>query len=516
MLAGAALLLTMAVRVLLWMFFQSSPSGLRRRYVPGAFVRLLTGLTFLVAAHGSYTILPLLLTLVFFLVSRFLAGTRAAVPTVWTLSLAAIFLTDEKLPMHRQLKFKTVFGKSWAFLDKWGGMYGWTHSVNLMLLRLMSFALDCHSAKTRAASSFDVSRTAAGIGSAHAAVMVFDEKLHTTSDHGSEPVHAAKGTAEVVETSSAPNRYSLMHCLSHTFYAPLFIAGPTIGFDDYMEQCEQPRTSNTHLGWYLLQLAAALITLEVATHLYPCFALARSGMLQELGPRLGAAAVFLTLNMMWLKFFIIWRVARAWALLEGIDVPENMTRALCDHYSMAGFWKCWHASFNRWLVRYLYVPFGGRDRRILAASATFFFVALWHDIEVKLLAWGALNAVFVSLETIVTSTWRRRGADLAASQPWLHRQIGALAGTTYIMVLMGVNMLGYSVGVGGISGLLASAATTYSEALWVLAGAYAIIFSAVQVMFEIRHMDGSIPREVPPSTRAGVGSTASRGEAKKD
>lgn len=236
-----------------------------------------------------------------------------------------------------------------------------------------------------------------------------------------------------------------------------------------------------------------MLALELGTHLYPVFALARSGMLPFLGPRLGAAAVFLTLNMMWLKFLVIWRVGSVWALAEGIEAPENMRRALCNHFSISGFWRCWHSSFNRWLVRYLYVPIGGRDRRVLAALLTFLFVALWHDVEAALLAWGLLNAAFVALENVIGTMWKRRSSGLAARRPWLHRQCGALGGTTYILMLMGANMIGYSVGVGGISGFLANAAGSSTEALWMILGSYAVLFSGVQVMIELRKLDGSTP-----------------------
>jgi D-alanyl-lipoteichoic acid acyltransferase DltB (MBOAT superfamily) len=53
---------------------------------------------------------------------------------------------------------------------------------------------------------------------------------------------------------------------------------------------------------------------------------------------------------MWLKFAAIWRFFRAAALLEGLDPPENMRRCFADNCDAAGFWRGWHASFNRWLV----------------------------------------------------------------------------------------------------------------------------------------------------------------------
>ena len=36
----------------------------------------------------------------------------------------------------------------------------------------------------------------------------------------------------------------------------------------------------------------------------------------------------------------------------GIEVIENMPHCINNCYDLEGFWKSWHASYNRWLVRY--------------------------------------------------------------------------------------------------------------------------------------------------------------------
>lgn len=41
-------------------------------------------------------------------------------------------------------------------------------------------------------------------------------------------------------------------------------------------------------------------------------------------------------------------------------------------------------------VRYLYVPLGGAHRRALVVWPIFFFVAVWHDLEVRLLVGAQL------------------------------------------------------------------------------------------------------------------------------
>lgn len=151
------------------------------------------------------------------------------------------------------------------------------------------------------------------------------------------------------------------------------------------------------------------------------------------------------LNFMWLKFFLIWRYFRFWSLvgflgitfflihvdfrvtfgienvlstnksmqINGIAPPENMPRCVNNCHSLESFWKNWHASFNKWLVRYMffsfswtlvsvifaicycstgqclliffiryvYIPLGGSQKKLLNVWVVFTFVAVWHDLE---------------------------------------------------------------------------------------------------------------------------------------
>lgn len=84
-----------------------------------------------------------------------------------------------------------------------------------------------------------------------------------------------------------------------------------------------------------------------------------------------------------------------------------------------GFWKNWHASYNLWLVRYLYVPLGGARRRALAIWPIFTFVAAWHDLEWRLLAWAWLSCLLFAPELVphpspvLGSYWPRHHVDAA-------------------------------------------------------------------------------------------------------
>ena len=59
---------------------------------------------------------------------------------------------------------------------------------------------------------------------------------------------------------------------------------------------------------------------------------------------------------------------------------------------------------RNWLThsmdRYIYIPLGGAKNTILNTLLVFTFVALWHDLSFRLLAWGWLISLFVIPELL--------------------------------------------------------------------------------------------------------------------
>jgi D-alanyl-lipoteichoic acid acyltransferase DltB (MBOAT superfamily) len=102
------------------------------------------------------------------------------------------------------------------------------------------------------------------------------------------------------------------------------------------------------------------------------------------------------------QLLIPWRFFRAWALLDGIDPPENMVRCMANNYSTFGFWRSWHRSYNLWIIRYIYIPLGGSRNVVLNTVLVFSFVALWHDLTFRLLMWGWLVSLFVIPELVAS------------------------------------------------------------------------------------------------------------------
>ena len=254
------------------------------------------------------------------------------------------------------------------------------------------------------------------------------------------------------ETPRPLDQYNLGNFLAYTLYAPLYTAGPVISFNAFVENTHRPQRSEDPLR-YGVRWLLCLALMELLTAWFPFFATIKSGLFPFLTCSELAVVAYMTLKMMWLKFLLVWRFFRLWAMADGTLAPENMRRCMSNNHSLEHFWKGWHSSFNRWIVRYMYKPMGGRGSRVWAVWPIFLFVAIWHDIEMKLLVWGMLNAFFFVLEVLAKKLAATDAFNRLPSA--VLRLVCILSGATYILVLVGVNLIGYAgLGVGGTTGMM--------------------------------------------------------------
>lgn len=317
-----------------------------------------------------------------------------------------------------------------------------------------------------------------------------------------------------------PSSYNALYYTAYVLYSPLYLAGPIVTFNDYISQQRYPSASLTRTRNFLygIRYFLAFLCMEVILHyMYPV-AISKSttnwsiytpGQLSMLG--------YFNLHLVWLKLLLLWRFFRLWALIDGIDPPENLVRCMSNNYSTLAFWRAWHRSYHLWIIRYLYIPLGGgrgrgrasgrtstsssssssssttpndsvsatfwsKARGILNQLTVFTFVAVWHDINLRLLMWGWLITFFVLPEVISTilfpaSRWR--------SRPNLYRMLCGIGAIGNILAMMAANLVGFVIGVDGLKGLLGGIVGSWTGVGFMLAACGAL-FVGVQVMFEIR------------------------------
>lgn len=183
------------------------------------------------------------------------------------------------------------------------------------------------------------------------------------------------------------------------------MAGPIITFNDFYRQTKNtlPSITPKRIFFYAIRLLVCVMAMELILHFMYVCAICQTRAWEGDTPFQISMIAFFNLNIIWLKLLIPWRLFRLWALTDGIDPPENMIRCMNNNYSALSFWRAWHRSFNKWIIRYIYIPFGGsKQNPIFNALVVFSFVAVWHDIQLKLLLWGWMVVIFILPEILAT------------------------------------------------------------------------------------------------------------------
>lgn len=88
-------------------------------------------------------------------------------------------------------------------------------------------------------------------------------------------------------------------------------------------------------------------------------------------------AVLFRVIFSWWHMLIIFRFHKLWAQLMGVEVIDNFDNCVFRSRTIQQFWQDWHRGFNVWLIRYMYIPLGGK-KNVFSVIVVFFFVAYWH------------------------------------------------------------------------------------------------------------------------------------------
>ncbi|KAI1160725.1 MBOAT, membrane-bound O-acyltransferase family-domain-containing protein [Nemania serpens] len=436
---------------------------------------------YLLALHGVSIIKILTILYINYQVATRLP--RKSVPAVtWVFNVGILFAND----LSNGYKFKNLASMLWIFLpggptdeststlvtwgswlDSYGGLMSrWEILFNITVLRLISFNLDYYWSLDR---------------------------------RGSSPIEldpSSLSERDRVTTPAQPRDFSFRNYVAYTIYAPLYLTGPIITFNDYISQLRyRPATIEmSRTIRYALRFALTLLAMEIILHYDYIQAIGKySPRWSEYTASQLWLLSYFNLHMIWLKLLLPWRFFRLWSLLDGIDPPENMVRCVSDNWSTLAFWRSWHRSFYRWSLRYIYVPLGGssfasaRDaaRSVLTYVLVFTFVALWHDIQLHLLVWGWLIVLFMLPEMAAGSLFPKRRWE---GRPTAYRMWCCVGAVANVLMMMTANMVGFAVGIEGLRAILAGIFKHFSGYAFLML-ACSVLFVGVQIMFELRESE---------------------------
>lgn len=420
-----------------------------------AFLTVFTTI-FIFALHGFNSLKLLLILGINYGLAKAFGGTRFAPVAAFTFNIGALFA------VHWNDGFEySRISPALGFLEVFKGLLPrWQINFNITMLRLVSFAMDYHWAKCE-------SNSGAQAGKAMAAVLR-EEREATYQERTRLTQHLEE--------------YSLGNYLLYALYPPLFIAGPIMTFNDFTHQLRQPvRIATGTVVRYAIRFIVSLLTMELILHFIYVNAIKDSKAWIGATPLELSMIGFWNLIIVWLKLLIPWRFFRLWAMADGVEAPENMVRCMANNYSTLGFWRSWHRSYNLWIVRYIYVPLGGSRNQIPSTLLVFTFVALWHDLSLKLLAWGWLITFFIVPEVVA----RKMLPYSVYGEKWWFRHVAAVGGVGNVLMMMTGNLVGFAIGTDGMRYMIEQLLGSV-EGVRFMVGACATLFVGVQVMFEYR------------------------------
>ena len=258
--------------------------------------------------------------------------------------------------------------------------------------------------------------------------------------------------------------FNFINFLIYIFYPPLYFSGPIILYHSFIfqwinfKESEHRKFLNKRKILYIIRNIITFFVFELFNHyIYiNCYLTNKYNkfILKDEENNFNyfdlALYSFNNLTFLWLKFTVIWRTARIWSWLDGILTEENMNRCVYNNYCFEGFWRAWHRSFNVWLIRYIYIPLGGKKTKILNMWIVFSFVALWHDLKLNLLIWGWFICFSLIPEIIVKNYFSKPQFNYL-NDKFFFRFLKYSFCSLYIILMALANLIGFGIGSEGVT-----------------------------------------------------------------
>ena len=250
--------------------------------------------------------------------------------------------------------------------------------------------------------------------------------------------------------------FAFIDMLIYIFYPPLYLSGPIILYNSFKWQWKNNKISEHNLLikkdkiLYCMRFLIIYFSFEFFNHYIFVNALFTNKYNKSIvyGTKNFTPYeifIFIVMNVtfIYFKFLIIWRFARIWSWFDGIYTEENLPRCIFNIYSLEHFWRAWHRSYNIWLIRYIYIPLGGVNKKIFNIWVIFLFVALWHDIKGDLIYWALSICIFLIPEKLVKNYCNTSKYNI---NNIFFRYVKYILSAINIFIIISVNLVGFGIG----------------------------------------------------------------------
>ena len=256
------------------------------------------------------------------------------------------------------------------------------------------------------------------------------------------------------EKDKIDENFNLIDFLAYVFYPPLLLAGPLINYNSFVFQLNAIKDSQHNILikmnkiLYLLKLIFFYTVMEIYNHfLFPIFLFKNKDNAFEPNAEISLFYYcFICLNILtflWLKYAVIWKFFRFCAWCDGIYTEENMNRFVYNIYSLELFFRGVNRSLSRWMVKYLYIPLGGKNKKYINIWVVFGFWYLLLDFKnIEYAVFAICCCLLMDIEMFVKNIFINKfGEDF--NEKIYYRYMKYIACSFYILIMFGIALFGF-------------------------------------------------------------------------
>lgn len=217
-------------------------------------------------------------------------------------------------------------------------------------------------------------------------------------------------TIDVYRGVMKPTR-NVLHFFSYLSLFPQLVAGPIVRARDLMPQLKvlRPTTDLERWNGFKLIVIGFFKKVVLADNIAP---MVNSGFanihLTDNGPFWWLMIIGFAFQI-YFDFSGYSDIARGLAKWMGLHFRLNFNHPYHSG-SLREFWTRWHISLSTWFRDFVYIPLGGsrkgRWNAHLFMWITMVVSGLWHGAAWTFIIWGALHALYLSIERL--TQWPRR------------------------------------------------------------------------------------------------------------
>jgi alginate O-acetyltransferase complex protein AlgI len=194
---------------------------------------------------------------------------------------------------------------------------------------------------------------------------------------------------------------SLLFYLAYNFFLPVFIVGPINRYPEFIKDWQRRRFNSEYFSLGIERVLYGLSKVLILGN-YLC-----TFLLQNIIDKIdyNHSGLKIYLNSLrgvfngYFQFAGYSDMAIGISLLLGFRIMENFNYPFLAT-NMADFWRRYHISLSSFCRDYIYTPITAYYRKpLFGIIATMVAIGLWHEISVRYLIWGLLQAAGVYLSS---------------------------------------------------------------------------------------------------------------------